>query len=449
MILILSHDRQAYTPILSILRNLKIRIGYKQTEIQEIDKILTSDISQESLIKFGELASKQHEPWGIRSQRLIPLLPRLIPSILKVTHIIILKRDPGEIIELLAAEHKINIDGAEAMFVKDELDTKVFLDNQGFSIPKLLIEYDELQEQKELIYKITNFLEIQQDSILKIDNQIARKTSNIKSTQKCRHLGPPTGETRPCVVCSGKVEVPIHYCEEFGRCTENKVVTLGDDKGNRPVQCCSAMCPKEELITIEVKKNIWISGTIGNSRSPYQNIPNNKKREIETFPGDLIGSHVRIKVDKIESKLLAVRVRLQHPWIGDLAITLTSPDHQIHTLMNKVSDESASGDGLRVIFHNFAPEKIGDARLTDKMIRGPYRPQSLLPYKASTMNGEWLVSVYDTNTGETGVIELVEILFGETFENPTTYNCIDGQCKPINGEEGEYLDPEECIANCK
>ena len=59
--------------------------------------------------------------------------------------------------------------------------------------------------------------------------------------EKCRFLGPETGESRPCQGCGGRVvQVPLRACAVYGVCSESKVVKLA---GGEPVRCCRAMCP--------------------------------------------------------------------------------------------------------------------------------------------------------------------------------------------------------------
>jgi hypothetical protein len=59
--------------------------------------------------------------------------------------------------------------------------------------------------------------------------------------EKCRFLGPETGETRPCQGCGGRtVQVPLRACAVYGVCSESRVVKLA---GGEPVRCCRAMCP--------------------------------------------------------------------------------------------------------------------------------------------------------------------------------------------------------------
>lgn len=74
-----------------------------------------------------------------------------------------------------------------------------------------------------------------------------RKTARVPELAPCRHLGQPTGQTRPCQGCGGKtVDVPLRLCSVHGICTETKLVTLGD---GTPVRCCNAMCREREVTT--------------------------------------------------------------------------------------------------------------------------------------------------------------------------------------------------------
>jgi hypothetical protein len=57
----------------------------------------------------------------------------------------------------------------------------------------------------------------------------------------CVYRGTPTGETRPCQGCGGKlVPVPLLACDIYGVCTVGRSVKLAD---GTPVRPCSDLCP--------------------------------------------------------------------------------------------------------------------------------------------------------------------------------------------------------------
>jgi len=63
----------------------------------------------------------------------------------------------------------------------------------------------------------------------------------VRTPMPCVHLGGPTGESRPCQGCGGRVvQVPLRACAVYGVCSESRVVKL---EGGEPVKCCRAMCP--------------------------------------------------------------------------------------------------------------------------------------------------------------------------------------------------------------
>jgi len=63
----------------------------------------------------------------------------------------------------------------------------------------------------------------------------------VRQSLPCKFLGEPTGESRPCQGCGGRVvPVPLRACAVYGVCSESKVVKLA---GGEPVRCCRAMCP--------------------------------------------------------------------------------------------------------------------------------------------------------------------------------------------------------------
>lgn len=58
---------------------------------------------------------------------------------------------------------------------------------------------------------------------------------------RCRHLGNPTGQSRPCQGCGGRrKDVPLLACAVYGVCAVGKAVTLED---GTPVRPCSSLCP--------------------------------------------------------------------------------------------------------------------------------------------------------------------------------------------------------------
>ena len=59
--------------------------------------------------------------------------------------------------------------------------------------------------------------------------------------EKCRFLGPETGESRPCQGCGGRVvQVPLRACAVYGVPAVGKAVTLADGTAVRP---CNSLCP--------------------------------------------------------------------------------------------------------------------------------------------------------------------------------------------------------------
>ena len=46
--------------------------------------------------------------------------------------------------------------------------------------------------------------------------KVPRET--LPRSSRCAHLGAPTGETVPCVTCSGRVELKLFACAVYGSC---------------------------------------------------------------------------------------------------------------------------------------------------------------------------------------------------------------------------------------
>ena len=73
----------------------------------------------------------------------------------------------------------------------------------------------------------------------------ARKGNRPARRGPCIHgPGAPTGQTRPCQGCGGKVQqVPLLACGKFGVCTVGQAVKLED---GTPVRPCNRSCPGYE-----------------------------------------------------------------------------------------------------------------------------------------------------------------------------------------------------------
>jgi hypothetical protein len=61
----------------------------------------------------------------------------------------------------------------------------------------------------------------------------------------CAHRGEPTGETRECAACAGKVDVPIRRCAVHGQCTETKLLA--------GVRCCTLCADRKAKPLIQLE----------------------------------------------------------------------------------------------------------------------------------------------------------------------------------------------------
>ena len=66
---------------------------------------------------------------------------------------------------------------------------------------------------------------------------MARTTKPAKPVP-CVHLGKPTGETKPCLTCTGNVRLRIYGCAEFSTC-----VITGDVGLHQCVTKAGERCP--------------------------------------------------------------------------------------------------------------------------------------------------------------------------------------------------------------
>ena len=66
---------------------------------------------------------------------------------------------------------------------------------------------------------------------MNVDELHARIATLASTRPPCRHLGSPTGESRPCPSCTGTLQVHLRTCVIHGQCTESKLLS--------GVECCS------------------------------------------------------------------------------------------------------------------------------------------------------------------------------------------------------------------
>lgn len=144
-----------------------------------------------------------------------------------------------------------------------------------------------------------------------------------KFIKPCIHLGPATGEQRPCDECGSRGSpVPLHICAIHGRCTE-----ILRTKG---VKCCTKGCDQRQVANNEITevRNVVKTPEVYEVRDedllpdgPQQTGPD----DVVRIPNEAIGRHQYFNCSIVEfdgQLLLAVRAG----WSGaNLAICELDP----------------------------------------------------------------------------------------------------------------------------
>jgi len=103
-------------------------------------------------------------------------------------------------------------------------------------------------------------------------------------------------------------------------------------------------------------------------------------------------------------------IAIDHTLIGDLRITLTSPNGTTRRMMNRLAGGGAAGDcagqNLSIMFDDLAAANVqSQCGAGVPSINGTYQPnQSLSNFVGEEQQGDWIITVSDRNGGEIGRI---------------------------------------------
>ncbi|MEM6347732.1 MAG: proprotein convertase P-domain-containing protein [Bacteroidota bacterium] len=112
-------------------------------------------------------------------------------------------------------------------------------------------------------------------------------------------------------------------------------------------------------------------------------------------------------------------LNIDHTWVGDLVITLTSPQNKEVILLDQISCVS---EDIRADFDDQSPltyaDLINDCPFANPAINGAYQPlQSLSNFNGDQMQGIWTLTVIDNELGDGGTINGWELEFCSTVES--------------------------------
>lgn len=112
---------------------------------------------------------------------------------------------------------------------------------------------------------------------------------------------------------------------------------------------------------------------------------------------------------------VSVRVNAAHTWVGDVAISLTSPGGTTVTLLDRpgvpASTFGCSNDNINVLFEDGQPNPesvCGAGPAWPVTVAGPVTPLSAL--NGQNANGTWTLTISDNAAGDTGTLNSWELI---------------------------------------
>lgn len=114
----------------------------------------------------------------------------------------------------------------------------------------------------------------------------------------------------------------------------------------------------------------------------------------------------------------ATTVGLNHSWVGDLRVTLTSPQGTTVTLVNRPGGPGFGSDGnnfCQTVFDDEGGRPIQTVGPSDAPHSGNFTPASpLRAFDGEDPNGTWMLNVSDREGGDTGSVRAFSLLIART-----------------------------------
>ena len=103
----------------------------------------------------------------------------------------------------------------------------------------------------------------------------------------------------------------------------------------------------------------------------------------------------------------ATTVGIDHSWVGDLVIKLTSPSGTTVTLVNRPGGTGNSGNNFcQTVLDDSAPTSIQAVSSADAPFTGTFQPASpLAAFRGEAGDGTWVLNVSDNATSDTGGVQ--------------------------------------------
>lgn len=163
------------------------------------------------------------------------------------------------------------------------------------------------------------------------------------------------------------------------------------------------------------------------------NLPDNGVKSISIPVADLQGTTITD---------INVFLDITHPRISDLAANITSPDGITVPLF---FSSACDGANLMITLDDEAAashdDLQGTCELTDPTLSGVFKPANPLSiFDGASLEGEWVINIYDFEEGEAGTVNNVDIIFSQTggtipfpTPNPVTFVHVADNTYIVNG----------------
>jgi subtilisin-like proprotein convertase family protein len=120
---------------------------------------------------------------------------------------------------------------------------------------------------------------------------------------------------------------------------------------------------------------------------------------------------------------------ITHTWVGDITAILTAPDGT--TTVELASGNGSSGDNYRITC--FSDDATISINSGSAPFNGTYRPeQPLSGLVGQTINGDWTLSIRDSDNADDGILHSWSIQIGTggaAGQNPAELSDVDGDTK--------------------
>jgi subtilisin-like proprotein convertase family protein len=174
---------------------------------------------------------------------------------------------------------------------------------------------------------------------------------------------------------------------------------------------------------------------------------------VSGLPGSISDLNVRFDGSSCSATQGATTVGLDHSWVGDLTVFLTSPSGTMVTLMNRPGGVNNSGNNFcQTTLDDQATSPIQTIMSTGAPWTGSFTPASPLSgFNGQSPNGVWQLRVTDSVSGDIGNIRAFSLIFttvGAPDCDPPHSTCgsADFNCDGAFGTDTDIEAFFACIA---